>query len=87
VANPSILKEFITLIVVTLLSNAPEHVMSVVVTRDDKFNPAVNMGIASGIQIALSVTLFLVLIMWCGQANDVVRLAGAWYIFPSLLGI
>ncbi|KAF9465438.1 Sodium/calcium exchanger protein-domain-containing protein [Collybia nuda] len=63
-ANPSISKEFITLIVIPVISNAAEHTTAVVVARKGKFDLAMSVAVGSCIQIALFVIPLLVLIAW-----------------------
>jgi len=57
-------KTFIGLILIPIVGNAAEHVTSVVVAIDDKMNLAVNIALGSGLQIALLVTPFLVILGW-----------------------
>lgn len=57
-------KTFIGLILIPIVGNAAEHVTSVVVAMEDKMNLAVNIALGSGLQIALLVTPFLVILGW-----------------------
>lgn len=57
-------KTFLGLILIPIVGNAAEHVSSVVVAIENKMNLAVNIAIGSGLQIALLVTPFLVLLGW-----------------------
>lgn len=63
-ANPRVSKEFITLIVIPIISNAAEHTTAVVVARKGKFDLAMSVAVGSCIQIALFVIPMLVLIAW-----------------------
>ena len=57
-------KTFIGLILIPIVGNAAEHVTSVVVAGKDKMNLAIGIAIGSSLQIALSVTPFLVILGW-----------------------
>ncbi|KAF9043026.1 Sodium/calcium exchanger protein-domain-containing protein [Panaeolus papilionaceus] len=72
-ANPGISKEFITLIVIPILSNAAEHTTAVVVARKGKFDLAMSVAVGSCIQIALFVIPVLVLVAW-GMAKPLTLL-------------
>ncbi|KAG6827570.1 hypothetical protein H0H87_004428, partial [Tephrocybe sp. NHM501043] len=63
-AHPNISKEWITLIVIPVISNAAEHTTAVVVARKGKFDLAMTVAVGSCIQIALFVIPLLVLIAW-----------------------
>ncbi|TFK23975.1 calcium ion transporter [Coprinopsis marcescibilis] len=62
--HPSISKEWITLIVIPVISNAAEHATAVIVARKGKFDLAMSVAVGSCIQIALFVIPLLVLIAW-----------------------
>ncbi|KAF5381548.1 hypothetical protein D9615_005613 [Tricholomella constricta] len=63
-AHPNISKEWITLIVIPIISNAAEHATAVVVARKGKFDLAMSVAVGSCIQIALFVIPILILIAW-----------------------
>lgn len=63
-AHPNISKEWITLIVIPVISNAAEHTTAVVVARKGKFDLAMSVAVGSCIQIALFVIPTLILIAW-----------------------
>ncbi|KAG6867436.1 hypothetical protein C0993_002766 [Termitomyces sp. T159_Od127] len=63
-AHPNVSKEWITLIVIPVISNAAEHTTAVVVARKGKFDLAMTVAVGSCIQIALFVIPLLVLIAW-----------------------
>jgi len=62
--NPGISREWITLIVIPVISNAAEHATAVIVARKGKFDLAMSVAVGSCIQIALFVIPLLVLIAW-----------------------
>ncbi|KAI9822085.1 MAG: hypothetical protein M1826_000545 [Phylliscum demangeonii] len=64
VRTTGISKTFIGLIVLPLVANAAEHVTAIVVSRRDKMDLAIGIAIGSSLQIALSVTPFLVILGW-----------------------
>ncbi|KAF9255385.1 calcium/proton exchanger [Marasmius fiardii PR-910] len=63
-ANPSVSKEWLTLIVIPVISNAAEHTTAVVVAHKGKFDLAMSVAVGSCIQIALFVIPLLVLVAW-----------------------
>ncbi|KAG6860652.1 hypothetical protein C0995_009017 [Termitomyces sp. Mi166 len=63
-AHPNVSKEWITLIVIPVISNAAEHTTAVVVARKGKFDLAMTVAVGSCIQIALFVIPLLILIAW-----------------------
>ncbi|KAF8965371.1 Sodium/calcium exchanger protein-domain-containing protein [Flammula alnicola] len=63
-SHPSISKEWITLIVIPIISNAAEHTTAVIVARKGKFDLAMAIAVGSCIQIALFVIPVLVLVAW-----------------------
>ncbi|KAG7090678.1 hypothetical protein E1B28_009776 [Marasmius oreades] len=63
-ANPSVSKEWLTLIVIPIISNAAEHTTAVVVAHKGKFDLAMSVAVGSCIQIALFVIPLLVLVAW-----------------------
>jgi Ca2+:H+ antiporter len=63
-AHPNISKEWITLIVIPIISNAAEHTTAVVVARRGKFDLAMSVAVGSCVQIALFVIPMLILIAW-----------------------
>ncbi|GLB41281.1 putative Ca(2) cation antiporter (CaCA) (TC 2.A.19) family protein [Lyophyllum shimeji] len=63
-AHPNVSKEWITLVVIPVISNAAEHTTAVVVARKGKFDLAMSVAVGSCIQIALFVIPVLVLIAW-----------------------
>lgn len=64
VATAHISKTFIGLILIPIVGNAAEHVTAVIVARKDKMDLAIGVAIGSSLQIALSVTPFLVILGW-----------------------
>ena len=64
VEHTSVSKEWITLIVIPVISNAAEHVTAVVVAHKGKFDLAMNVAVGSCIQIALFVIPVLILVAW-----------------------
>ncbi|TEB27931.1 calcium/proton exchanger [Coprinellus micaceus] len=62
--HPNISKEWITLIIIPIISNAAEHATAVVVARKGKFDLAMSVAVGSCIQIALFVIPLLVLVAW-----------------------
>ncbi|KAF8066965.1 Sodium/calcium exchanger protein-domain-containing protein [Lyophyllum atratum] len=63
-AHPNVSKEWITLIVIPIISNAAEHTTAVMVARKGKFDLAMSVAVGSCIQIALFVIPMLILIAW-----------------------
>ncbi|KAG5652243.1 hypothetical protein H0H81_005701 [Sphagnurus paluster] len=63
-AHPSVSKEWLTLIVIPVISNAAEHTTAVVVARKGKFDLAMSVAVGSCIQIALFVIPVLVIVAW-----------------------
>ncbi|KAF8960600.1 Sodium/calcium exchanger protein-domain-containing protein [Flammula alnicola] len=63
-SHPSISKEWITLIVIPIISNAAEHTTAVIVARKGKFDLAMAVAVGSCIQIALFVIPVMVLVAW-----------------------
>ena len=57
-------KEFLTLIIIPIISNAAEHTTAVVVASKGKFDLALGVAVGSCIQIALFVIPVLVLVAW-----------------------
>ena len=64
VEHSDISKEWITLIVIPVISNAAEHATAVVVASKGKFDLAMSVAVGSCIQIALFVVPMLVIIAW-----------------------
>ncbi|KAI0077464.1 calcium/proton exchanger [Panus rudis PR-1116 ss-1] len=64
VEHTSVSKEWITLIIIPIISNAAEHVTAVVVASKGKFDLAMSVAVGSCIQIALFVIPALILISW-----------------------
>jgi Ca2+:H+ antiporter len=64
VEHSSVNKEWITLIVIPIISNAAEHTTAVMVARKGKFDLAMSVAVGSCIQIALFVIPVLVLVAW-----------------------
>ncbi|KAF6752901.1 calcium ion transporter [Ephemerocybe angulata] len=62
--HPNISKEWITLIVIPIISNAAEHATAVIVARKGKFDLAMSVAVGSCIQISLFVIPLLVLVAW-----------------------
>ncbi|KAL0570120.1 hypothetical protein V5O48_011843 [Marasmius crinis-equi] len=62
--NPSISKEWLTLIVIPIISNAAEHTTAVVVASKGNFDLAMSVAVGSCIQIALFVIPLLVMVAW-----------------------
>ncbi|KAJ3518549.1 hypothetical protein NMY22_g13619 [Coprinellus aureogranulatus] len=62
--HPNISKEWITLIIIPVISNAAEHATAVIVARKGKFDLAMSVAVGSCIQIALFVIPLLVLVAW-----------------------
>ncbi|KAH6905478.1 calcium ion transporter [Coprinopsis sp. MPI-PUGE-AT-0042] len=62
--HPGISKEWITLIIIPVISNAAEHATAVIVARKGKFDLAMSVAVGSCIQIALLVIPLLVLVAW-----------------------
>jgi Ca2+:H+ antiporter len=62
--HPNISKEWITLIIIPVISNAAEHATAVIVARKGKFDLAMSVAVGSCIQIALFVIPILVLVAW-----------------------
>ncbi|KAJ7599441.1 Sodium/calcium exchanger protein-domain-containing protein [Mycena floridula] len=63
-SSDSISKEWLTLILIPVISNAAEHTTAVLVARKGKFDLAMAVAIGSCIQIALFVIPLLVLVGW-----------------------
>jgi Ca2+:H+ antiporter len=63
-AHPSVSKEWITLIIIPIISNAAEHVTAVIVASKGKFDLAMSVAVGSCIQIALFVIPVLILVAW-----------------------
>ncbi|KAJ3569226.1 hypothetical protein NP233_g5193 [Leucocoprinus birnbaumii] len=63
-AYPNVSKEWITLIVIPIISNAAEHVTAVIVASKGKFDLAMSVAVGSCIQIALFVVPILVIVAW-----------------------
>ncbi|TRM58539.1 Sodium/calcium exchanger protein-domain-containing protein [Schizophyllum amplum] len=63
-AHPSVSTEWITLIIIPVISNAAEHTTAVIVASKGKFDLAMSVAIGSCIQIALFVIPVLVLVAW-----------------------
>ena len=64
VEHSSVNKEWITLIVIPIISNAAEHTTAVVVASKGKFDLAMSVAVGSCIQISLFVIPVLVLVAW-----------------------
>ncbi|KAI0744350.1 Sodium/calcium exchanger protein-domain-containing protein [Daedaleopsis nitida] len=62
--HPGVSTEWITLIVIPIISNAAEHTTAVIVASKGKFDLAMSVAIGSCIQIALFVIPALVLVAW-----------------------
>ncbi|KAL1727950.1 Sodium/calcium exchanger protein-domain-containing protein [Schizophyllum commune] len=63
-AHPNVSTEWITLIIIPVISNAAEHTTAVIVACKGKFDLAMSVAIGSCIQIALFVIPVLVLVAW-----------------------
>jgi len=63
-SHPEVSKEWLTLIVIPIISNAAEHCTAVVVAHKGKFDLAMSVAVGSCIQIALFVIPLLVLVAW-----------------------
>jgi len=64
-ANPNaVSKEFLSLIILPILSNAAEHSTAVVVAFKGKFDLVLGVAVGSCIQISLFVIPLLVLVAW-----------------------
>ncbi|KAF8917384.1 Sodium/calcium exchanger protein-domain-containing protein [Mucidula mucida] len=63
-SHESVSKEWVTLIVIPVISNAAEHTTAVVVATKGKFDLAMSVAVGSCIQIALFVIPLLVLVAW-----------------------
>ncbi|KAF4609990.1 hypothetical protein D9613_010509 [Agrocybe pediades] len=63
-SHPNVSKEWITLIIIPILTNAAEHTTAVVVASKGKFDLAMSVAVGSCIQIALFVIPILVLVAW-----------------------
>ncbi|KAL1747198.1 Sodium/calcium exchanger protein-domain-containing protein [Schizophyllum fasciatum] len=63
-AHPNVSREWITLIIIPVISNAAEHTTAVIVACKGKFDLAMSVAIGSCIQIALFVIPVLVLVAW-----------------------
>ena len=57
-------REFLTLIIIPIISNAAEHTTAVIVASKGKFDLAMQVAVGSCIQIALFVIPILVLAAW-----------------------
>ena len=64
VEHSSVNKEWITLIVIPIISNAAEHTTAVVVASKGKFDLAMSVAVGSCIQISLFVIPALVIVAW-----------------------
>lgn len=64
VEHSNISKEWLTLIVIPIISNAAEHATAVVVASKGKFDLAMSVAVGSCIQIALFVIPLLILVAW-----------------------
>ncbi|KAF8347393.1 Sodium/calcium exchanger protein-domain-containing protein [Amanita rubescens] len=62
--HPGIVKEWITLIIIPIISNAAEHTTTVVVASKGKFDLAISVAVGSCIQISLFVIPVLVMMAW-----------------------
>ncbi|KAF8995975.1 Sodium/calcium exchanger protein-domain-containing protein [Cyathus striatus] len=63
-AHPSVSKEWITLIIIPVISNAAEHATAVIVASKGKFDLAMSVAVGSCIQISLFVIPVLILVAW-----------------------
>ncbi|ESK84739.1 calcium ion transporter [Moniliophthora roreri MCA 2997] len=63
-SHPEVSKEWLTLIVIPVISNAAEHMTAVVVASKGKFDLAMSVAVGSCIQIALLVIPVLILVAW-----------------------
>ncbi|KAH8827613.1 Sodium/calcium exchanger protein-domain-containing protein [Flagelloscypha sp. PMI_526] len=63
-SNPSVSQEWLTLIIIPVISNAAEHTTAVVVASKGKFDLAMGVAVGSCIQIALFIIPVLVLVGW-----------------------
>ncbi|THV06854.1 calcium/proton exchanger [Dendrothele bispora CBS 962.96] len=63
-SHPEVSKEWLTLIIIPIISNAAEHCTAVVVAHKGKFDLAMSVAVGSCIQIALFVIPLLVLVAW-----------------------
>lgn len=63
-SHDSVSKEWVTLIVIPVISNAAEHTTAVVVAHKGKFDLAMSVAVGSCIQIALFVIPVLVMVAW-----------------------
>ncbi|KAK7047485.1 hypothetical protein VNI00_006716 [Paramarasmius palmivorus] len=63
-SHPEVSKEWLTLIVIPVISNAAEHMTAVVVAHKGKFDLAMSVAVGSCIQIALFVIPVLILVAW-----------------------
>ena len=64
VEHTTVSKEWLTLIVIPIISNAAEHATAVVVARKGKFDLAMSVAVGSCIQIALFVIPLLIMVAW-----------------------
>ena len=64
VEHSSVNREWITLIVIPIISNAAEHTTAVVVASKGKFDLAMSVAVGSCIQISLFVIPVLVIVAW-----------------------
>lgn len=63
-AHPNVSTEWLTLIIIPIISNAAEHTTAVLVARKGKFDLALSVAVGSCIQISLFVIPVLVLVAW-----------------------
>ena len=63
-AHPNVSKQWITLIIIPIISNAAEHSTAVIVASKGKFDLAMSVAVGSCIQIALFVIPVLILVAW-----------------------
>ncbi|KAF9025790.1 calcium/proton exchanger [Hymenopellis radicata] len=63
-SHESVSKEWVTLIVLPVISNAAEHTSAVVVATKGKFDLAMSVAVGSCIQIALFVIPLLIMVAW-----------------------
>lgn len=63
-SHPNVSTEWLTLIIIPIISNAAEHTTAVIVARKGKFDLALSVAVGSCIQISLFVIPVLVLVAW-----------------------
>jgi len=63
-AHPNVSKQWITLIIIPIISNAAEHSTAVIVASKGKFDLAMSVAVGSCIQIAFFVIPVLILVAW-----------------------